>query len=38
MPAVARTSKAAEEILVLAQRLSGRESAKKRSIIGRLWK
>jgi pilus assembly protein CpaE len=38
MPAVARTSKAAEEILALAQRLSGRETAKKRSILGRLWK
>jgi pilus assembly protein CpaE len=38
MPAVARTSKAAEEILVLAQRLSGRETAKKRSILGRFWK
>ena len=38
MPAVARTSKAAEEILGLAQRLSGRETAKKRSILGRLWK
>jgi pilus assembly protein CpaE len=38
MPETARTSKAAEEILALAQRLSGRESAKKRSIIGRLWK
>ncbi|HEV3177173.1 MAG TPA: cellulose synthase operon protein YhjQ/BcsQ [Stellaceae bacterium] len=38
MPAAARTSKAAEEILTLAQRLSGRETAKKRSILGRLWK
>jgi len=38
MPAVARTSKAAEEILTLAQRLSGRETAKKRSILGRFWK
>ena len=38
MPAVARASKAAEEILALAQRLSGRETAKKRSILGRIWK
>ncbi len=38
MPAVARASKAAEEILALAQRLSGREASKKRSILGRLWK
>jgi pilus assembly protein CpaE len=38
MPAVARTSKAAEDILTLAQRLSGRETAKKRSILGRFWK
>ena len=38
MPAVARASKAADEILALAQRLSGRETAKKRSIMGRLWK
>jgi pilus assembly protein CpaE len=38
MPAVARASKAAEEILALARRLSGRETAKKRSILGRLWK
>jgi pilus assembly protein CpaE len=38
LPAAARTSKAAEEILTLAQRLSGRETAKKRSILGRLWK
>jgi len=38
MPAVARASKAAEEILAVAQRLSGREAGKKRSILGRLWK
>jgi len=38
MPAVARASKPAEEILALAQRLSGREASKKRSILGRLWK
>ena len=38
MPEAARNSKPAEEILVLAQRLSGREAAKKRSILGRLWK
>lgn len=38
LPAAARTSKAAEEMLVLAQRLSGRETAKKRSILGRFWK
>jgi len=38
LPDAARASKAAEEILALAQRLSGRESAKKRSILGRLWK
>jgi len=28
----------AEDILTLAQRLSGRETVKKRSILGRLWK
>jgi len=38
LPAAGRGSKAAEEILTLAQRLSGRETAKKRSILGRLWK
>jgi len=38
LPAVARTSKAAEEMLALARRLSGREAAKKRSILGRFWK
>ena len=38
LPAVARTSKAAEEMLTLARRLSGREAAKKRSILGRFWK
>lgn len=38
LPDAARTSKVAEEILALAQRLSGRETAKKRSILGRLWK
>ena len=38
LPDAARASKAAEEILALAKRLSGRESAKKRSILGRLWK
>lgn len=38
LPAAARNSKAAEEMLLLAQRLSGRETAKKRSILGRLWK
>jgi pilus assembly protein CpaE len=38
MPAVARASKAADEILALAQRLSGRETAKKGSIMSRLWK
>ena len=38
LPAASRGSKAAEEILALAQRLSGRETAKKRSILGRLWK
>ncbi|MGH7124288.1 MAG: cellulose synthase operon protein YhjQ/BcsQ [Stellaceae bacterium] len=38
LPAVARTSKAAEEMLTLAQRLSGREIAKKRSILGRFWR
>ena len=38
LPAAARASKVAEEILSMAQRLSGRETAKKRSILGRLWK
>jgi len=38
LPAVSRSSKAAEEMLTLAQRLSGRETAKKRSILGRFWK
>jgi pilus assembly protein CpaE len=38
MPAAARSSKAAEEILALAQRLSGREAANKRSLLDRLWK
>jgi pilus assembly protein CpaE len=38
LPAAARNSKVAEEMLSLAQRLSGRETAKKRSILGRLWK
>lgn len=38
LPAAARTSKVAEEILALARRLAGRETAKKRSILGRLWK
>jgi pilus assembly protein CpaE len=38
LPVAARNSKVAEEMLSLAQRLSGRETAKKRSILGRLWK
>jgi pilus assembly protein CpaE len=43
LPAAARTSKAAEEMLALAQRLSGREAGgKKRArglpLLGRLWK
>jgi len=38
LPQIARSSKAAEEILAMAQRLSGRETAKKRSMLGRLWK
>lgn len=38
LPAASRTSKVAEEILTLAQRLSGRDTAKKRSLLGRLWK
>jgi pilus assembly protein CpaE len=38
LPDAARNSKVAEEMLVLAQRLSGRETVKKRSILGRLWK
>jgi pilus assembly protein CpaE len=38
LPEVARTSKVADEILAIAQRLSGREAAKKRSLLGRFWK
>lgn len=38
LPAAARNTKVADEILGLAQRLSGRETAKKRSILGRFWK
>jgi pilus assembly protein CpaE len=38
LPVVARNSKAADEILALAQRLSGREATKKRSLLGRFWK
>jgi pilus assembly protein CpaE len=39
LPDAARASKPAEELLALAQRLSGREAAaKKRSLLGKLWK
>jgi len=39
LPEAARASKPAEELLALAQRISGREAAgKKRSILGKLWK
>jgi len=39
LPDVARASKPAEELLALAQRLSGREAAgKKRSLLGKFWK
>ncbi|HTS90438.1 MAG TPA: cellulose synthase operon protein YhjQ/BcsQ [Stellaceae bacterium] len=39
LPEVARASKPAEELLALAQRISGRETVgKKRSLLGKLWK
>lgn len=37
LPAVARKSNAAGEMLALAQSLSGREAVKKRSVLGRIW-
>lgn len=39
LPAAARKSRAASDLLALAQLLSGREAAgKKRSVLGRLWR
>lgn len=38
LPAALRKSKAADDIFALAERLSGRQAAKKPSLISRIWK